>query len=590
MTRNINRAINLTSYFITLPPLPYIVLCILIVGLLSGLLFDFARYAPGKELAYNAVVDGMMLLAIPALLSSFVIKLMIRKMPYRRIAATALCGEAVYAVAYGFSLLLAGVNPFWAQLVILVGAAIVFVFWYVIARFVFILKYRSILFAIIQLLFYLAFLFSNQALYVTSEPFLDVAARFYVSAVAMLLAVSIFFYIINAPMKKNLGVSSTDAMALLFSQWLYRNKDMEKAFERVGERAKTLVCLMGFRRKEDTLFFVTPYVHFGPFGNLGGSEFSSLLAREMDRKYGSRTLVFHGTVTHDLNPVSSSQLGRILAAVDSALRGAKYEDAKVSLSVGASGECRAEALTINDCSMIGLSRAPEVTEDVNFGLGLSLMFAAEKRVRTAMVVDQHNAETGDITSFEPGSAVGFGYLSALEASLGHEAQKSPLRVGAAFRAVSSPVVGAAGVKVAVLSSSPEYVVVLIDSNGVTPAFRERIVSEVAKAGEKLGRKFAVGVFTTDTHQTNVVRGVLNPLRDEEELLAVVLGALGEALADMQPAKFFGGKRWFDIDVIGAKQSIELISTVNSIVAVSKFLLPLTILGGILLLVAIATKL
>ncbi len=590
MTRNINRAISLTSYFITLPPVPYIVLCILAVALLSGLLFDFARYPPGNELAYNAVVDGMMLLAIPALLSSFIVKLMIRKMPYRRIAATALCGETVYAVAYGFSLLLAGVNPFWAQLVILVGAAIVFVFWYVIARFVFILKYRSILFAIIQLLFYLAFLLSNQALYVTSEPFLEVAARFYVSAVAMLLALGIFFYIINAPMKKNLGVSSTDAISLLFSQWLYRNKDMEKAFERVGERAKTLVCLMGFRRKEDTLFFVTPYVHFGPFGNLGGSEFSSLLALEMDRKYGSRTLVFHGTVTHDLNPVSSSQLGRILAAVDSALTGAKYDDARVSLSMGASGECRAEALTINDCSMIGLSRAPEVTEDVNFGLGLSLMFAAEKRVRTAMVVDQHNAETGDITSFEPGSAVGFGYLSALEASLGREARKNPLMVGAAFRAVNSAVVGAAGVKVAVLSSSPEYVVVLIDSNGVTPAFRERIVSEVAKAGEKLGRKFTVGVFTTDTHQTNMVRGVLNPLRDEEDLLAVIQSALAEALADMQPAKFFGGKRWFDIDVIGAKQSIELISTVNSIVAVSKFLLPLTIIGGILLLVAIATKL
>jgi putative membrane protein len=125
---------------------------------------------------------------------------------------------------------------------------------------------------------------------------------------------------------------------------------------------------------------------------------------------------------------------------------------------------------------------------------------------------------------------------------------------------------------------------------MTPQFQQRIESSVAAAGAKLGRKFTAGVFTTDTHQTNMVRGVLNPLKEEDELLATVMDALDEALSDMQPAKFFAGKEWFDINVIGAKQSIELISTVNSIVAVSKILLPLILLGGILLFIAIATKL
>jgi putative membrane protein len=594
MTRNINRAVSLTSYFITLPSASVIVLAMLVLGLAFGFLFNLGRYyAEPASLAYNSIIDGMMLLAIPALLTSVVIKLLIRKMPYRRIAATALCGELVYAIAYGLSLLLVGVNIFWAQLVILVGAAIVFVFWYVIGRFVFILKYRSILFAVLQLLFYLAFLLSNRALYITSQPFLDVAAEFYLSAAVLLLALGLFFIIINAPMKKNLGVSSTDAMSLLFSQWLYHNKDMEKALIQVGERVKTLVCLMGFKRKDDTVFFVTPYVHYGPFGNLGGSEFSSLLAARMDARYRSKTLVFHGTVTHDLNPVSTSELDKITAAVDSMLRKAEYRDAKVSISVGKSEECRAQALLVNDSSMISLTRAPALTEDVNFGLGLSLLFAAEKRVRNAMIVDQHNSETGEITSFEPGSVIGFNYLSALEDALGAamgRAQKKPLKVGVAFREARSPTVGSAGVKVAVLSSSPEYVIVLIDSNGMTPQLQQRIESSVVAAGAKLGRKFTVGVFTTDTHQTNMVRGVLNPLKEEDEMLAAVMGGLDGALEDMQPAEFFAGKEWFDINVIGAKQSIELISTINSIVAVSKILLPLILLGGILLFIAIATKL
>src|SRR5262249_48745906 len=150
---------------------------------------------------------------------------------YRRIAATALAGEGVYSLAYGLSLFLAGVSPIWVQPILLVGSAIVFVFWYVIARFVFILKYRSILFAILQLFFYLLFLLSNQALYFTSQPIFDVAVKFYVSSFVLLGALILFFFIINAPMKKNLGLSSTDAMSYLFSQWLYHNKDVEKVFK-----------------------------------------------------------------------------------------------------------------------------------------------------------------------------------------------------------------------------------------------------------------------------------------------------------------------------------------------------------------------
>ncbi|MEW6723273.1 MAG: DUF2070 family protein [Candidatus Micrarchaeota archaeon] len=585
MSKNINQAISLTSYFITLPPAPYLAAAIVALGAVFGLLIGIGS---GKPI-HAAVLDGLMLLSFPALISSVLIKLMVRKMPYRRIAATALAGEAVYSLAYGAGLLLSGVNPIWAQLVILVGSATVFVLWYVIARFVFILKYRSILFAMLQLLLYLLFLLSNQALYVSSEPFLDIAARFYISAFVLLSAIILFFFIINAPMKKNLGLSSTDAMSYLFSQWLYHNKDVEKVFQQVGEDARTMLCLMGFKRKSDTVYFVTPYVHYGPFGNLGGSEFSHLIAEEISKRHNAKSFVFHGTVTHDLNPVATSEIGKVMEAFSSSVKDARFSPATVSLSEGRSGECRAQALRINDSAMFGLSRAPEVTEDINFGLGLALMKEAEKKTATAMVVDQHNAETGEITSFEPGSMVGYRYMEAIARSLEASHEGRPLKIGVSFRQPDSDVVGKAGVKVAIISSAPEYAVVLIDSNGVTPAFRDRIEAAVKEAGKKSGREFEVGVYTTDTHQTNMVRGVLNPLREEQNMLDTISGAVEEAASDMQPANFFSDRRWFDIRVLGAKQSIEVISTVNSIVAVAKITLPLIFMGAVLLLLAIMSR-
>ncbi|MBI5227516.1 DUF2070 family protein [Candidatus Micrarchaeota archaeon] len=620
MTSNINKAVNLTSYFISLPTWQYIVAVMLLIAVVFGLIFDLEKNltfkAPIKE-----ITDALVLLFLPAILSSLIIKLMVGSMPYRRIAATALGGELVYAIAYALTLLLVGSDPFLAQIVLLIGSALVFVLWYVIARFVFVLKYRSILFAIIQLLFYLVFLVGSSAIYAPAGPFLAIAAKFYFSSLILLGALVLFFFIINAPMKKNLGLKSTDAISYLSAQWLYHNKDMEKAFVQVGERAKTIVSIMGFKRKKDSVFFITPYVHFGPFGNLGGSEFSSLIAREVDNKYKSKTFVFHGTVTHDLNPVSSSELSKITSAIDRMLKKADYAKAKAALCLGKYEECMSQTLLINDSALVSLSRAPNLTEDINFGVGLSIINEAEKFVKRAMVVDQHNSETGEITSFEPGSVVGYNYLSATTDSLANSNKKkskfAQLKIGASFvdpGALGS--IGGAGIKIAVFSTEPMYVMVVIDCNGITPQFKESLEKEIKnqakgigknpKAGEtgiengmetgmgsgmetRAGSGIEVGIFTTDTHQTNVVRGVLNPLKAEDEILGKIKDGFSKALADMQEAEFFSDKLWIDIDVIGAKQSIEVVSTINSIVAVAKITLPLIFIGAVLLVFAIASR-
>lgn len=570
---NINKAISLTSYLVALPKSRYMLILIILIGAVFGFLTQ------AENSLESGVLRGLLLLSLPALITTFIVKLLIRKMPLRRIIATALCGEIVYMLAYSISFLLVDINQFWSQLIILIGSSAVFLIWYVIARFIFILKYRSILFAMIQMLLYLAFLASDQAIKITDQSFIGYAAKFYIAAFILLVSISIFFFIINAPMKKNLGIRSTDAMSYFFGQWLYHNKDMEIAFEKVGETAKTIVSTMGFKRKDDIIYFVTPCVHFGPFGNLGGSEFSYLIAKNMDEKYNSKTFVFHGTVTHDLNPVSGKEIKKILDAVDRSIEEAQYTTAKTSFSTGNYEECKAQNLRINNSSMISLSRAPNLTEDINFGLGLSLLFEAQKQSDNAMIVDQHNAETGEITSFEPASQVGYSYLNALKNSF-KKAKEKPLKIGVAVKKLDSDVVGSAGLKVAIFGSDPEYAVILIDSNGVTPEFKEKI-----DAACKRVLPFAeIGVFTTDTHQINMVRGVLNPFEDESTL-KIIQDSLLEAKKDMQEAKFFSDTKWFDISVIGAKQSIELISTVNSIVAVSKIILPLILIGGLILLIA-----
>ena len=141
----------------------------------------------------------------------------------------------------------------------------------------------------------------------------------------------------------------------------------------------------------------------------------------------------------------------------------------------------------------------------------------------------------------------------------------------------------------VFSSMPEYVLVLVDSNGVAPDFRDKLISEIKEVGKKYNKNWQVGVYTTDTHQINVVRGVRNPLRDEISLVEEIKAAVVEAMLDMQSAQFYAAKKWFDIRVIGPRQSIEIVSTLNATISLAKFIAPLILIGGIAAVLLILRK-
>jgi hypothetical protein len=278
--------------------------------------------------------------------------------------------------------------------------------------------------------------------------------------------------------------------------------------------------------------------------------------------------------------------------IDQTIKDSKPEKTKISLTFGKSDECKAECLNFDNFSMVNLSRAPLVTEDINFGLGLSLLFAAEKKCKNAMIVDQHNSETGEITSFEPGSVIGYNYHQAIEDSLKKVAKSksSSLNVGySESGTLKSSSIGNAGIKVVSISSDPISVIILIDSNGVSPQFKDQLDRSAIEAAKSLNLSIVPMVCTTDTHQLNNVRGVLNPLKEEGETLSLVSSLVKKSLEDMSPSTYFASSSWVDVKVIGAKQSIELISTVNSIVAISKFILPLILLASLLLLVTVATS-
>ena len=189
------RTVSITDYFVSLPPARHIMASIVILGILFGILINVQTYQ-GIDLILKGAIDGIFILVLPALISSVIIKLMIKKVPYRRIIATTFIGEVVYAATYAVSFFLSKSTLFYSELIVLTGVAFVFVLWYATARLIFVLRFRSILFAVIQLLFHLVFLLSSSAIYISNEPLFSIA-KFYLAAFVLLIAMFIFFFIIN---------------------------------------------------------------------------------------------------------------------------------------------------------------------------------------------------------------------------------------------------------------------------------------------------------------------------------------------------------------------------------------------------------
>lgn len=590
---NIERAVGLTDYFVSLPNSKYLVSAIILLGILLGIGINFGKYPPA-ELLLKGTFQGLYILSIPALLSAGAIKILIMKVPFKRIIATTLIGEIIYAITYSIGLFVASFNPVYATFVFFIGAALVFIIWYTIARLIFVLRWRSFIFATIQLMFHLVFLLSSSLVDFGSEP-IGAIAKFYIASLVFFVAVYLFFIIINAPMRRNFGFSSTDAIAMFVAQWLHQDKDLESAFESVGEKAVVPVSVFAFKKKDSETLMIIPSVHFGPFGNLGGSEFTQLISDEISKRYNANSMVFHAPSTHDLNPSSSSEITQVMGAIDSCMQRCEYSNAKLSFLEGRKEECFTEIIKFNqegkDSAFVSLSRAPMVTEDINFGLGAFISAESEKYVDMAAIIDQHNAETGEVTSFEPGSVVGHNYFEAITKALSDKSTVIPLSVGFSQRSVVSPFVGKAGIKIAIFESKPNPIaIILLDSNGVTPEFREKLMVEAKDAASKYKKDIRPIIFTTDTHQINSVRGVLNPLKEDAEIVKELRSAITDAIMDISNAKLYSAKQWFEIKVLGAKQSIEIVSTVNSIVAVAKIAAPIIIIGGIVAIVAIISGL
>ena len=420
-----------------------------------------------------------------------------------------------------------------------------------------------------------------------------------IASFVLILAVYSFIKVIESPMKKNLGIGLLDLLSLFISHVGFGSSSLETVFEDIGEPVDTLVGIVAFKslnnKSNDELestksqnklksLFISPFVHPGPIGDIGGSNMPTVLAN----RFNNFTMVAHGPSTHDFNPVSQKEIDKIEATINEGLAKMTYSQKASKFIRYSQKNAKIGVQFFNDSMILLTTFAPHGSDDIEFSVGLSMMSQSQKQcnVKNTVVVDCHNSFNEEKGRILPGNPEVFQLLDAID-KIKCEDLEEGIKLGHASELMEdldkTQGIGQSGLKTMVIEVQNQRIAyILLDSNNMENGFREEIIDSI-KADDKLNID-DIEVMTSDTHFVNTLSNGYNPVgvTEREKIVSYVKSSISNAILDLEPVEVgVSVERIYGLNTFGPNNSVELVSTISSIVAVSKIMAPIIFILAIL---------
>ncbi|NYT06771.1 MAG: DUF2070 family protein [Methanomicrobiales archaeon] len=356
------------------------------------------------------------------------------------------------------------------------------------------------------------------------------------------------------------------------------SKTMEDFFREIGEEVYIpQVSIFFGKEKGRGIIFTVPNVHPGPMGEIGGG----ILPKSLQKAFPELVMVSHGTATHDFNLVAEEESEKIAAAIRAGIDRTEYLP-------GASRAYRCQAGTVSllyqvfgTTLLMVTTRSPEKTEDIDFGIGMTIMAEGHRAFPHVAFVDAHNCFTGDISNVSPGSLAALEYQQAALHAIGEAPgrEQYPMEVGSSqvippFTRVQG--FGDQGIETMIIRAGGQTTAyILIDGNNVLAGVREVLRNHALTMVDE------AEIMTTDSHVVNTVSGK-NPVGYNvaaDQIVPYLEQSIREALDDLSRARAGGDTALCErVVVFGSQRIAQMASTVNAMVL---FIPPLSI--GMLLL-------
>lgn len=448
--------------------------------------------------------------------------------------------------------------------------------------------FKSVLIAIIQPLLMIGMLiitsFLNNIEAVFELGIIGTIFKVIIASIIFLLAIYSFIRVVESPMKKNLGFGALEILSYFILHMNEGSNTIEELFDNAGEAIDTIVGVASFRRFDGSIksLFISPCVHPGPLGDIGGSNMPTILANSFD----TFAMVAHGPSTHDFNPVSSKEIVKIEDAVRKALENMEYSSKASEFVRYSYKKANIGVQFFKNGSIMLSTLAPSGSDDIEFAVGLATMIESQKEldIKNPILVDCHNSFNAEKGGVLPGNPELFQLLDTIKLiekkDLEHE-----IRVGCYHTDLGGfdkhQGIGESGLKTMVIEVNGQRTAyVLFDSNNMELGFRETIFNAV----KDFDIVDEIEVMTTDTHTVNTLSAGYNPVGtvEKEKIIDYIKLSIIESINDLEPVEVgTNTERILNLKTFGPNNSTELISTISSIVAVSKIIAPLTFIVAII---------
>jgi len=411
--------------------------------------------------------------------------------------------------------------------------------------------------------------------FLPSLYFLPEALNLYAAlAVFAIITGAVFIYIkvIDAPIRQAFGFSVFDLISSFYDHITSNSFSMERFFQSMGQSVSVPAGHLLFRDKETGKpkgMLLVPYVHPGPLGNLGASNVTRLLDESLAAQVGC-LLVAHGPSTHDMNPTSAAETAKLADAARDLL--SEPDDGCprcTKFTRVVSGAARVGGIMI-DGSLLAINTfSPQPTEDVELGVGLAAMEAGRKGgARDVIFIDAHNCFTEQAKPIHAGNPLSYDIISGV-AELARKLSRSPtypFKVGFGEKKRQDESLGPLGIRVCAMEIGGQKVaLVVVDGNNLEAGLREKLMERLSSMVDDCE------VMTSDNHSVNLVRGGFNPVAIQSEgLIEDVEEATKAALSDLSEATGRVDLRMIQsINVFGPGRIGEMVTTLNSMISMSK---------------------
>lgn len=592
----IDHIMDMTKYMVTLPPTHISVFIIIIISFITGIIASLIEPEPNQSIlalilyggSTGFLIFGITSIMAGALTTTLVNMLNGRHMKMKQSMFLALSSLVIVALTYLIGSLASHLIIYSYTIEALIyGCAIIFAFRTIviystknirlIASVMVALTQPALILSMVMVIVFLTSIATNLGEFSIIAVFLKII----IASLILVIAIFSFVVVIESPMRKNLGVGGLELLSLFISHISEGSQAMEVVFEDIGESIKTLVGILSFKGENGIkAIFLSPSIHPGPVGEIGGGNMPTLLAK----KFNAFTMVAHGPSTHDFNPVASKELDKVEMIIRKSLEEIEYSDYAGFFQRIEYQDAKIGAQFFQDNLVLLVTFSPKGFDDIDFGVGLAVMNAAKaKGAKEVLMVDCHNSFQAD-SRILPGNKEVFQLLGAVD-KIEPNRDQEHLRIGCCHNPMEDfskeQGIGQSGVKVMVVEvgGKQKTAYILLDSNNMVIGFREKIIDAV----ETLGLDEAE-VMTTDTHYVNTLSGGHNPVggKMQEEILEVILNCTRSALEDLEPVQV--GMKVAEIDdikTLGPTHATELVTTISSIIAVSKVFAPLVFIMALI---------